>query len=193
MDERVETQGFWSRRRAAVKAEAAELEAAEATLVEVDKNKPDAEILAELNLPDPDTLMPGDDFSGFLQKAVPEHIRRVALRRLWRSNPVLANLDGLLDYDNDFTDAATVVPDLKTSYEVGRGMMRHIMALAEDEAEASDRESNESYEEEDLVEALAVEEDLVAVTEQEVDAPPGEEAFLPLRRHMRFHFDACET
>ncbi|MEL6197291.1 MAG: DUF3306 domain-containing protein, partial [Pseudomonadota bacterium] len=65
--------------------------------------KSDAEILEELGLPDPETLGAGDDFSGFMAKAVPEHLRRQALRQLWGSNPVLANLDELLDYGEDFT------------------------------------------------------------------------------------------
>ena len=37
----------------------------------------------------------GDDFSGFMARNVPDHLRRRALRKLWVSNPVLANLDGL--------------------------------------------------------------------------------------------------
>ena len=88
-------------------------------------DKTDEEILEELGLPDPDTLGKGDDFSRFLQAAVPARLRNRALRRLWRSNPVLANLDGLNDYDGDFTDAATVVKGgVKTAYKIGRGFLR---------------------------------------------------------------------
>jgi hypothetical protein len=54
---------------------------------------------------------------------VPETLRRKALRKLWRLNPVFANLDGLNDYDEDFTDAATAVQAVKTIYKVGRGMV----------------------------------------------------------------------
>lgn len=74
-------------------------------------------------LPDIDSLDETSDFSAFLQEGVPEAIRRKALRRLWRLNPVFANLDGLNDYDEDFTDAATVVEGLKTLYKVGKGML----------------------------------------------------------------------
>ena len=49
----------------------------------------DEELLARLGLPDPETLVKGDDFSRFMSTAVPEHLRRRALRRLWRSNPTL--------------------------------------------------------------------------------------------------------
>ena len=93
--------------------------------------KPDAEALAELNLPDPDALGRGDDFSAFMAKTVPERLRRRALRRLWISNPVLANLDELVDYGEDFTDAATIVENLQTAYRVGKGMLEHVQAQAE--------------------------------------------------------------
>ena len=119
---------FWSRRKAAVRqAEEAE-RMEEAALVEAEQRaalerKPDADILEELELPDPDTLTKDDDFSGFLSARVPEHLRRRALRRLWTLNPLFANLDGLVDYAEDYTDAATVVPDLQTVYKIGKGML----------------------------------------------------------------------
>ncbi len=87
-------------------------------------DKTDAEILDELGLPDPDILVKGDDFAAFLRASVPARLRNRALRRLWVSDPVLANLDGLNDYEQDFTDAATVMPGLKTAYQVGRGLLR---------------------------------------------------------------------
>lgn len=80
----------------------------------------EAEIVAKL--PDIDSLDETSDFTQFLQEGVPEALRRKALRKLWRLNPVFANLDGLNDYDEDFTDAATVVEGLKTMYQVGKGM-----------------------------------------------------------------------
>lgn len=51
------------------------------------------------DLPDIETLSYGSDFTVFLQQGVPELLRRQALRKLWRSDPVLANLDGLNDYE----------------------------------------------------------------------------------------------
>ncbi len=62
------------------------------------------------------------DYGLFLKPGVPGALRDQALRRLWRSNPLLANLDGLNDYDEDFTTpagaAATVV---KTLWKVHGG------------------------------------------------------------------------
>ncbi len=57
----------------------------------------------------------------FLKEGVPDVIRRKALRKLWRINPVLAHLDGLDDYDDDYTVAETFLKGLKTVYEAGKG------------------------------------------------------------------------
>ena len=129
---------FWSRRKAAVReaeeADRAEAEAAQqAEMRQALEEKSDQEILEELGLPDPDTLEEKDDFSRFLGAAVPERLRRRALRRLWSLNPVLANLDGLVDYADDFTDAATVVSDLQTVYQVGKGMFDRFAGLEDTE------------------------------------------------------------
>ncbi len=143
---------FWERRKAAVRAEGAAEEKAKVAADEAEEKarlgrKPDEEILQELDLPDPDSMVEGDDFSVFLKRAVPDRIRLRALRRLWTTNPVLANLDGLVDYGEDFTDAATVIENLQTAYRVGEGMARHVMATDEqavaatDEAETATSES----------------------------------------------------
>ncbi|APX90498.1 hypothetical protein BV394_12815 [Brevirhabdus pacifica] len=129
---------FWSRRKAAVRAEEqaaarAEQELREAReLAELESTqaeKTDEELLEELGLPDPDTLGKGADFAAFMARSVPDRLRRRALRRLWLSDPVLANLDDLVDYADDYTDAATCVENLQTAYQVGRGMTRHVEAM----------------------------------------------------------------
>ncbi len=81
--------------------------------------------LPKLELPDLDTLTSGSDFKPFLQAGVPPDLRRDALRRLWRVNPIINSLDGLDDHycTADFTDRATVVAGLRTMYRVGRGML----------------------------------------------------------------------
>jgi hypothetical protein len=99
--------------------------------------KTDAEILDELGLPDPDTLVKGDDFAAFLRAAIPARLRQRALRRLWLSDPVLANLDGLNDYEQDFTDKATARPDLTTAYRAGEGLLREAKRIVEQEPAAS--------------------------------------------------------
>jgi hypothetical protein len=87
-------------------------------------------------LPDIDSLDKDSDFSAFLREGVPEEIRRRALRVLWRSDPVLANLDGLNDYDEDFTIVHTVADAVRTAYRVGKG---YLDDEDEDETEAKDQ------------------------------------------------------
>jgi len=147
---------FWSRRKAGVAAEKqAEVAAVEAEALAEEhavlEEKSDAELLAELELPDPDTMGEGDDFSAFMSKAVPDRLRRRALRTLWRSNPVLANVDMLVDYGEDFTDAATVIENMQTAYQVGKGMLKHVEEMARQAAEADnpDPKVEEIFEEEE--------------------------------------------
>lgn len=206
---------FWAKRRAAVAAEeAAEAEAlraAERAATEADlAARDEAELLAELNLPDPDTLGAGDDFKAFLTDAVPARLKARALRRLWLSNPVLANVDGLVDYGGDFTDAALAVENLQTAYQVGKGMTAHVEELAR-QAEAEAQAQNEAPAE--TTDAAPEEAPEVASGEQpdhapeEVEAPepapqaappltqdrPVEEAPAPIvSRRMRFSFEPTE-
>lgn len=186
---------FWSRRKAAVQAEAkAEALALEEQVIaerqaELEE-KDDADILAEFDLPDPDMLQPGDDVSGFMAKAVPDRLRRRALRRLWRLNPVLANVDGLVDYGEDYTDAACVIENIQTAYQVGKGMLAHIEALAADAEEAKDDVAEGEADTRAEPEAAPVEPDPVPepVSVARVEEP--EEVDLPpVPRRMTFEFE----
>ena len=154
---------FWSRRRARVaaeqEAEAAEVAAAARQAAEEAlEEKTDAEILEELDLPDPDEMQQGDDFSVFLKETIPARIRTRALRRLWTSNPVLANVDGLLDYGEDFTDSAMVIENLQTAYQVGKGMTAHVEELARQAQEATEGEAVATAEAADNSDAQPAEE-----------------------------------
>lgn len=72
-------------------------------------------------LPPIDELTADSDYAVFMAKNVPEAVRRAALRKLWVSDPVLANLDRLNDYDEDYSIVETVVSAVRTSYQVGKG------------------------------------------------------------------------
>jgi hypothetical protein len=117
--------GRWSRRKRAARSgapEAPKAEAPEAAAVPetpVTDVEDDPEIIARL--PDIETADDSTDFSAFLQHGVPEALRRQALRKLWRVNPVLANLDGLNDYDEDYTQMSAWGRGMKTLYKVGEG------------------------------------------------------------------------
>ena len=187
-------QDFWSRRKAAVVGEerARQRVADEARADVADQGadeKSDAEVLSELNLPDPDTLGQGDDFSAFMAKAVPDRLRRRALRRLWVSNPILANLDELVDYGEDFTDAATVVEHLQTAYQVGKGMLGHLQA--QDEAAEADAPPRAAAEADARAEPEAVSAEAGADPLDESPAPDDDEEVTAERRakrRMRFTF-----
>lgn len=95
-----------------------------------------AEISPE-DLPDPDTLDKDSDFTVFLGDGVPEALRRKALSVLWRSDPILANLDGLNDYDEDYTLASGIGEAVTSAYRAGKGY------LADDDASESSDEVGE--------------------------------------------------
>lgn len=78
---------------------------------------------AQEPLPDPETLGRDADWSAYLKKGVPEDLRRRALQRLWRLDPVYSNLDGLVDYDEDFNDPVLLSRKVKTLFQVGKGMV----------------------------------------------------------------------
>ncbi|MCP1335411.1 DUF3306 domain-containing protein [Futiania mangrovi] len=75
------------------------------------------------DLPDPDTLTAQSDFSVFMQKGVPPDLQQRALRKLWLTDPTLANLDGLLDYGGDFSQVGKAKMAIKTAWQVGKGYL----------------------------------------------------------------------
>lgn len=185
---------FWANRRASVAAEAeAEKVALDAQVIAEEQaafeDMDEAEVLAALNLPDPDTLKQGDDFSAFMAKAVPDVIRRRALRTLWRSNPVLANVDMLVDYGEDFTDAAMVVENMQTAYQVGKGMLKHVEEMARQAEQLDELEEIEEPQEEEVLIA-AVSEEIPAEEPREAEVEIEEaEVITPNPRRMKFRVE----
>jgi len=171
----------WAKRKAAVQAEAEALESAAQTAAISEQHaalaeKPEAEVLAELELPNPDEMQAGDDFSAFMKETVPAALRNRALKRLWTSDPVLANVDLLVDYGEDFTAAANPVGIVKTIYRVGKGML-------------PDEEELDS-EGENMASAPGEDEGEVAECEAVETAPlPAPEVPIALAPHRRMRFD----
>ncbi len=195
------TSDFWSRRREAVAKEA---QADEAALISVSAaqreadlaGKTDEELLTEAGLGTPEELDSADAVREFLSSTLPQRLKTRALRRLWRLNPVLANVDGLVDYGEDFTDSATVIENLQTAYQVGKGMRRHVEEMARKVEEALELQEPEvSVEEPDErpVEVPVVE-PVIAATEIKPAAESEVPDALPLSRHrMKFTFDEQGT
>ncbi|MGI9414704.1 MAG: DUF3306 domain-containing protein [Hyphomicrobiales bacterium] len=114
---------------------------------------------------DVETLDYQSDFTVFMHEKVPEALRRRALRQLWLSNPILANVDGLNDYDEDFTDSATVVEGLKAAYDEARRRMASEEAEAAKGGEAAPVAADED---------TSQDEDVVAEAETETQDPPAD-------------------
>ena len=188
---------FWARRRAGVAAEAEGEEAQELADVAATEEaqlaaRTDEESLAELDLPEPEALESPDQVRDFLNSAVPQRLKTRALRRLWRLNPVLANIDGLVDYGEDYTDAAMIIENMQTVYQVGKGMLT---AFVEEEDEDTDAPEADAVED---IATAAEDQDpeeteppvIVAATPDPLPEPDTAPVAMPQRR-MRFAFDTA--
>lgn len=143
----------WSQRKLAVKEDsessdpkldgAETLSRKEAELV---TNREAAEAI------DLETLDGGSDFTVFLKEGVPDVLKRKALATLWLSDPVLANIDGLVDYDDDFGSPDLNMKIFKSAYQAGRGYLEHIDRQAA--AVAAADESSEGDGEHQLTKAV---------------------------------------
>ena len=192
--------GFWTRRKAAVAAEeraeaaareAAERQAHEQALAE----RPDEELLAEAGMPEPESLTTAEEVQAFLKTALPQRLKTRALRRLWRLNPVLANLDGLVDYGEDYTDATRVIENMQTVYQVGKGMFdKFADADPEPEEEPLVAEAPEDDETpQDTVEAEPEQEPDAPYSYTFADTDDAEPETAPANtRRMRFRFETEE-
>ena len=198
---------FWSRRREAVAREVRAEEEAVLVAEEAERERAlaevsDEELLEEAGLKAPEDLDSPEAVREFLASALPQRLKTRALRRLWRLNPVLANVDGLVDYGEDFTDSAKIIENMQTAYQVGKGMLKHIEELAR-QAEADDADEEQvlefegaekSDDEEDdaaPVEVAAVEDAEPEVAEEVMVDEPN---FVPAsRRRMTFTFTEQRT
>ena len=137
-----------------------------------------------------------------MRKEIPEFLRRKALRGLWKSNPVLAVLDGLNDYDEDYTLASTAGQTAKTLYKVGEGLVdkakkaadvvddqsekQAVSSLAEpDSTTAEEPDSEDSPELEDMATPTELPEQQLAQEEATYSEEEPEPRFRP---RMRFDY-----
>jgi hypothetical protein len=121
-------------------------EIAEGAVVEdeEDATLTDAELLEKYDLPDPEAVTEESGLEQFLNgKGLPGRVRQMALRRLWRLNPLFGIVDDMVEYGEDYTDAATVVEGMKTAYTVGKGYEKDVVEAEEAEALDDDVEAKE--------------------------------------------------
>jgi hypothetical protein len=111
---------------------------------EEDATLTDAELLEKYDLPDPEAVTEENGLEQFLNgKGLPGRVRQMALRRLWRLNPLFGVVDDMVEYGEDYTDAATVVEGMKTAYTVGKGYKKDDVEPEEAEALEDDSEAQE--------------------------------------------------
>ena len=196
----IEDKGFlsrWSDRKLKNETDvpsAAEADSNEETLGEDEfEGKSDDEILSILELPDPEKLKLGDTVEKFMDGRVPERIRARALRAFWKTNPVLANIDGLDEYCDDYTDAATVIENLQTIYEVGKGYAEQALdaleSLADDDTSTDDELGSEIVAQ---VDTRLEHEEPVELEETPVESDAADQEATPQKHSLLLNNDIPE-
>ena len=131
---------------------------------------PDAPALTDADMPPVESLDEASDFSGFLSEGVSEVLRRKALSKLF-GLPVFNQLDGLNDYDEDYTQLKPLGDTI--TYQMRQWMERDKKKL-EDEAAAREGEATQA---EAHAEPAPVEPQQTPA--QEAPAEPGEASDSP--------------
>jgi hypothetical protein len=129
-DERERESSFlnrWSDRKTAVRdGHARDLgdipEQAGVELPKVREQISDENAVVPDDLPDINTMDKDSDFTLFMREGTPEHLKRLALKKLFHSDPAFAVLDGLNDYDEDYSMIGIVAEAVSTRYQPGKGM-----------------------------------------------------------------------
>ena len=102
----------------------------------------DEELLEKFKLPNPEKVKKEKGLDLFFKDGVPDRLRQIALRRVWKLNPIIRYADAdINDYHEDFTDAATVIEGMKTAYQVGKG---YLSALVEEDDKDKDDDEKEN-------------------------------------------------
>lgn len=178
--------GRWSRRKAEVlkEQEAPDLsvpvEAEAAPAPAPVEEEPPPPPPSDEDMPPIESLDEESDYSGFLSPNVSEELRKRALRKLF-SSAVFNQVDGLDDYDEDFTKfeplGDLVTADMKHQMEMEA--KRKLEAISEDEEEA--------------VEDISEEEDGEAVLEAESDGVEQAEVVEEIDNELDESAEAVDT
>ena len=120
----------------------------ETSLVEEDEGEyedlKDDELLEKFKLPNPEKIKKEKGLDVFFKKGVPDRLRQIALRRVWKLNPIIRFADAEInDYHEDFTDAATVVEGMQTAYQVGKGYLSELLESQDDEGEQDENDKKD--------------------------------------------------
>ncbi len=171
LDDKVED-GFisrWSKKKSQLENPPASIEIPEDNRAEgkIDEAEVDDEVLTDEDMPAVETLEVDSDYSGFLSPGVSDELRKLALRKLFRSQKFNVR-DGLDDYDEDFRSFAALG-------EIITSDMKHQMELAEEKEKHQLAEREEA---EQLAESPAEEQTDDQQQQAEADAEAQESADL---------------
>ena len=131
---------------AALAADDADHQAAES---DEDAALSDAELLEKYELPDPAEIEEEAGLDKFFDGKTPERLRQMALRRLWRINPFFGFVDEMVEYGEDYTDAAVVIEGMQTAYQAGKGYLQKVLSPEEEAAEQAKLAAEEASAAED--------------------------------------------
>jgi hypothetical protein len=117
-----------------------------------------AELLEKYELPDPEDVTEETGLDRFMSGDMPERLRQMALRRLWRLNPMFGIVDDMVEYGEDYTDAAVVIEGMQTAYTAGKGYASKAVepeeiAEAEDQVEDGPEDKSEDRQDDQAEEA----------------------------------------
>ena len=157
----------WSKRKAAIKNEnpaladdeslddqnqalAAE-EKPEASLEAAEDDLTDEDLCVKYELTHPDQCDDPEQLDDFFNRPLPDRLKQLAMRRMWRLNPLFRFADEMVEYGENYTDAATVLPDMQSAYKVGKGYFDKLMA---EKAEAEDAVAEDAADEDNAEEAV---------------------------------------
>jgi len=169
----------WSKRKAAIKNEnpaladneslddqnqalAAE-EKPEASLEAAEDDLTDEDLCAKYELTHPDQCDDPEQLDDFFNRPLPDRLKQLAMRRMWRLNPLFRFADEMVEYGENYTDAATVLPDMQSAYKVGKGYFDKLMA---EKAEAEDAVAEDAADEDNAEEAVNDEASVSANSEE---------------------------
>ena len=97
----------------------------------------DDQLLQKYGLANPEEIEDEAGLEAFMENGLPDRLRQMALRRMWRLNPLFRFADEMVEYGENYTDAATVIDGMTTAYQVGKGYLQKAFdALDEEEGGA---------------------------------------------------------
>ena len=100
-------------------------------LIEEEKKLSNDELAEKYEVTNPQKIDNPLELRNILKDNLPDRLKQLALRKLWKLVPAYGEISELVEYGEDFTDAATVIDNLQTSYIVGKGYIDKVVEKSE--------------------------------------------------------------